>query len=544
MKKTIELVLVFLALGLCTRVVEADIIIGAPTNLGPIINTSSADAGPSMSADGLELYLDGDRPGTYGSWDLWIATRATTNDPWGDPVNLGPSFNTSAVDVAPSISANGLELYYTSNRGGAFDIWVATRVTTSDPWGEPVNLGPAVNNSSDDMGPSISADGLELYFGSTRSGGLGRFDLWVSKRATIYDSWGEAVHLGPTVNSPVSDNSPCISLDGLTLFFESKRPGGYGNYDIWVTRRTTTNDDWGTPVNLGPTINSALMESIPCFSPDGRQLYFTVVDHPDGFGDYDIWQAPITPIMDLNADGTVDSADMSIIVDHWGTDEPLCDIGPTFFGDGIVDVHDLVALSEHLFTYPGAVAHWKLDETEGMIARDSVNGYEDVVMGGALWQPIGGKVDGALELDGVDDCLIAAFGLDPADPEISSGFSIFAWVKDGAPGQTVISEPIGSNWLMVDTEGKLMTELASADSTPLLSETVITDGQWHRIGLVWDGSHRTLCVDGFVAAEDTQTGLEATGGGMYIGVGKDYAAGTFFSGLIDDIRIYNRPVKP
>ena len=93
----IELVLVFLALGLCTRVVEADIIIGAPTNLGPIINTSSADAGPSMSADGLELYLDGDRPGTYGSWDLWIATRATTNDPWGDPVNLGPSVN-SAMD--------------------------------------------------------------------------------------------------------------------------------------------------------------------------------------------------------------------------------------------------------------------------------------------------------------------------------------------------------------------------------------------------------------------------------------------------------------
>jgi hypothetical protein len=91
-----------------------------------------------------------------------------------------------------------------------------------------------------------------------------------------------------------------------------------------------------------------------------------------------------------------------------------------------------------------------------------------------------------------------------------------------------------------------MTELKSSDQLagPLVSETVITDEQWHRIGLVWDGSTRTLCVDGFKVAEDTQPGLESSENSLYIGVGQDYAAGTFFSGLIDDIRIYNRAVHP
>jgi hypothetical protein len=142
----------------------------------------------------------------------------------------------------------------------------------------------------------------------------------------------------------------------------------------------------------------------------------------------------------------------------------------------------------------------------------------------------------------VDDCVITSFGPNAAD----GPFSIFAWVKGGAPGQVVISEPAVFNWLMVDAEGKLMTELEGSGRTagPLSSQAAIADGEWHRIGLVSDGSNRTLNVDDVVVAEDIQSGLKAFGGGLYIGVGQDYAAGTFFSGLIDDIRIYNRPVSP
>ena len=62
-----------------------------------------------------------------------------------------------------------------------------------------------------------------------------------------------------------------------------------------------------------------------------------------------IWQAPILPVVDLNGDGIVDAADMSIMIEHWGEDYSLCDIGPMPWGDGIVDVQDLIVLAEHLF---------------------------------------------------------------------------------------------------------------------------------------------------------------------------------------------------
>jgi hypothetical protein len=83
-------------------------------------------------------------------------------------------------------------------------------------------------------------------------------------------------------------------------------------------------------------------------SADGQWLYFHS-ERPGGQGDLDIWRASIVPIVDFNGDGIVDADDLRILIDCWGTEEPLCDIGPTPFGDGIVDVQDLIVLAEHLF---------------------------------------------------------------------------------------------------------------------------------------------------------------------------------------------------
>ncbi|MHC4310533.1 MAG: kelch repeat-containing protein [Planctomycetota bacterium] len=248
---------------------------------------------------------------------------------------------------------------------------------------------------------------------------------------------------------------------------------------------------------------------------------------------------------DFNGDGIVDGADVSIMVDHWHTNNALYDIAPAPWGDGIVDVQDLVFLSEHFFEEvfdSTLVAHWALDETEGMTAHDSANDNEDFVIGGAIWQPAEGMIGGALELDGIDDCIISSAGINSA----YNPFSVIAWIKGGTPDRVVISQPGGVNWLMVDAEGNLMTELKGSgrNAAPLLSQTFITDDQWHRIGFVWDGSKRMLFVDGISVAEDIQDSLGFFGSGLYIGVGNDFAAGTFFSGLIDDVRIYNRVVSP
>ena len=73
----------------------------------------------------------------------------------------------------------------------------------------------------------------------------------------------------------------------------------------------------------------------------------------------------------------------------------------------------------------------------------------------------------------------------------------------------------------------------------MLSQTNITDGNWHHIGLVWDGSKRILYVDDVAVAEDTQNDLESSDSGLYIGTGKGMEPGSFWSGLIDDVRIYD-----
>ena len=526
------------------RSAKADFTFGEPTNLGPVVNSSSDwNCHPSITRDGLSLFFTSDRPGGSGAYDLWVTTRTTIDDPWTEPANLGPTVNTSGDDWAQSISGDGLSLYFMSDRPGGegeYDIWLTTRKTTFDVWVPPVNLGPPVNSSYVDANPSISTDGLELYFASNRPGGSGDKDLWVSTRATADNPWRDPVNLGPVVNSGSNENYPDISADDLLLFFGSKRPGGLGQRDLWMTGRATKDEPWGTPVNLGATINTSGQEAAPNISADGSTLY-VMTDWPGSFGVVDIWQVSITPIVDFNGDGIIDSADRGIMMDHWGEDYSLCDIGPMPWGDGIVDIQDLLVLVDYLEPIDTLIAHWALDETEGITAHDSVSGNDDIIMGDPLWQPTGGKVDGALELDGVTNCIIPTTGPNPAE----GPFSIFAWIKGGAPGQVIISQPLGSNWLGVDADGMLMTELKASGSGPpiLLSQAVITDDQWHHIGLVWDGSQRMLCADGVVVAEDTPDGLEPSAGGLYIGVGNNWAAGSFFSGLIDDVRIYRQALS-
>ena len=354
MKKTILIVLV-LALGLVAKVAKADFTFGEPTEV-PNVNSSSNEVNASISTDGLTLFLCSNRPGGVGGYDVWVTTRETKEDDWVTPVNLGPTINSSRYDGRVSISFDGLSFYFGSTRTGGYgdgDIWVMARETIYNEWGTPMNLGPLVNSSADQFCPSISPDSLALYFASNRSGGIGGYDVWVTRRETIYDPWGTPVNLGQTVNSWAPEADPGISADGRMLFFiNSSRSGGYGQQDIWMTRRATTNDPWGESVNLGPIINSSASENYPNISADGSTLFFRY-SQSGRYSGGDIWQAPIIPIVDFNGDGIVDSADMCIMVDNWGTGNSLCDIGPMPWGDGIVDVQDLTVLAEHLFEeYP------------------------------------------------------------------------------------------------------------------------------------------------------------------------------------------------
>ncbi len=250
-------------------------------------------------------------------------------------------------------------------------------------------------------------------------------------------------------------------------------------------------------------------------------------------------------VVDFNGDGIVDIKDLLRLIESWGQNDPVVDIAPRPSGDGIVNEQDLEILMSHWGEEPGLIAKWKLDEALGTTAADSVGRNDGTLMGEPLWQPDDGAEGGALLFDGLDDRVEIPFVLDPAT---AGPFSICAWVRGGAVGQVLVAQANGADWLMAGPDGTLMTMLQGTlrGTGPLTSATVVTDGAWHRVGLVWDGDRRTLYVDGTEAAKDAQAQgkLKASGGGLCLGAGSLLAPGSFWTGLIDDVCLYDRAVRP
>jgi Tol biopolymer transport system component len=264
-----------------------------PVNLGPTINTGFNDAGPALSKDGLSLYFNSNRPGGFGGNDIWVSQRASREDAWGAPVNLGPTINTASNDDTPSFSRDGHAMYFNSDRAGSFglrDIYISRRTNTHNDfeWEEPVNAGPGVNSAFIDAGASYLANEEAgtplLYFGSNRLAGL--YDIYVSAQATD-GSWGPAV-LVPELSSPLNEQRPSVRFDGLELFLDSDRLGTFGLRDLWVSTRETTLDPWSAPVNLGVTVNSTSIDQHPFIASDRETLFFAS-DRTGGLGNLDIY---------------------------------------------------------------------------------------------------------------------------------------------------------------------------------------------------------------------------------------------------------------
>ncbi|MFC1793728.1 LamG-like jellyroll fold domain-containing protein, partial [Planctomycetota bacterium] len=196
------------------------------------------------------------------------------------------------------------------------------------------------------------------------------------------------------------------------------------------------------------------------------------------------------------------------------------------------------------------VGLWKFDEGSGNTVVDSSGyGKNGTVHGAPAWRPSGGRIYGALEFDGNDDYVTTDFVLDPS----RGAFSAFAWIKDDVAGRTIISQTkgtgYGQKWLCTSrSQGQLMTPLTNRGryAAPLTSQIIVTDNRWHHIGLVWDGLDMYLYVDGEEAAKYTNflSGLSASNGGLYFGAGETLGKSDFWSGLIDDVRIYDRALNP
>lgn len=214
---------------------------------------------------------------------------------WSAPANLGPVLNTNFGEVAPSISKNGLSLYFFSDRPGGFggnDIWVSQRASVHDPWGLPQNLGPTINTSADDNAPTLSLDGHRLYFASDRPGGFGGLDLYVSRRHNKRKdfAWRPPENLGSGVNTFANDAAAAPFEDDvtgtITLYFHSNQPGGIGGDDIYAS--TLSADETFAPAVLVEELSSPFLDRLPGIRRDGLEM-FVASNRPGTFGLLDLW---------------------------------------------------------------------------------------------------------------------------------------------------------------------------------------------------------------------------------------------------------------
>jgi hypothetical protein len=275
-----------------------------PVNLGPVVNSEDEDTHPAISANGLSLYITSTRPGGFGAVDIWVSQRASVDDEWGAPQNLGPAINTESNDGAPNLSPDGHWMYFHSNRPGGCgqaDLYVSYRRDTNNDfgWGPAQDLGCAINSPYFNNGPTYFEDDqtrtVTMYFNSDRPGGIGAANIYASRLGDD-DTFGPAV-LVPELSSDATDGRTGIRRDGLEMLVSSNRAGSFGGNDIWVSTRESTLDPWSTPVNLGPPINSGFTDGGSALSCDGTALYFYST-RPGGFGGRDLYVSTRTELCD------------------------------------------------------------------------------------------------------------------------------------------------------------------------------------------------------------------------------------------------------
>lgn len=243
----------------------------------PDLNTTSLDGCPAQSPDGLLFFMASNRPGGKGGLDIWMASRPNTSAPWGAPQNLPEPINSLSDDFCPTPFEGG-GLLFVSRRSipgvtcGLGDIY-RTRWDAALGWATPDHLACAPdgpNSALDEQGPSFVQG--ELYFSrSTLPPGTSG-ELFVSRKHG--QGFGPASPIAELNDPNANDIQPNVRKDGRELVFSSTRIGGMGGPDIWISTRASAADTWSAPVNLGPAVNTAYGESRPFLSSDGGQLLF------------------------------------------------------------------------------------------------------------------------------------------------------------------------------------------------------------------------------------------------------------------------------
>ena len=270
-----------------------------PVHLESPINTPGFEGKPALSADGLELYFVSDRPGALGGpgdQDIYVTRRASVNGSWGPPERVPPPISSAFLDITPTISLDGLALYFGSNRPGPFsppwpDLWVSHRASVNHPWGEVVHLGSGINTPLFEGSIDISPDQRTAFFAGLTPDFV--FDIFVSRRSSADEPFGPRVKLPPPIDSEGHDYGPALTPDGHVMFFSSGTDNPFAPSAInhlYVSERKNDGAPWGPRIFLDTLNCPTCFGGLPTIRAAGEEICW-MGDRGDSFGDKDIYCA-------------------------------------------------------------------------------------------------------------------------------------------------------------------------------------------------------------------------------------------------------------
>ncbi len=265
-------------------------------NLGALVNSPAHDYCPLVTADGNTMYFTSRREGSTGGrkdpdgqWFEDIYTARRVDEIWSNAVNAGAPLNTALQDATVGLSAdgNGMIVYRTGQGLVSGDLFESRRA--AGEWSGPERMTDRINSEHHEPSATLSPDGEEIYFTSDRPGGFGGRDLYRIRRLPD-GTWSLPLNLGPTINTPFDEDAPFLHSDGTTLFFSSNGHGTMGGYDIFKSIMLDHDQcSWGDPENLGYPLNTVNDDIYFCLSEDGTTGYFSS-ERPGGLGAQDIYQ--------------------------------------------------------------------------------------------------------------------------------------------------------------------------------------------------------------------------------------------------------------
>lgn len=275
----------------------------APQNLGDSINTNQLEYFPSFTIDGSKMIFT-----RRIASDEDFYESNFVNGKWSKAVPLGNNVNTDHNEGAQNISQDGQLLIFTGcnypEGEGSCDLYFSVR--TNNGWSEAQNLGAIINTDFWESSPSLSPDKRDLYFASSRAGGFGGRDIWVTHRLQT-GKWSRPENLGEAVNTPGDESCPFMHADNETLYFNSNGHPGYGMTDLFLSKKVN-DSSWTVAENLGFPINTIDDQGSLIVAADARTAYYAS-DGTDTKGGLDIYsfllREDIRPLRTLWVKGKV-----------------------------------------------------------------------------------------------------------------------------------------------------------------------------------------------------------------------------------------------